>query len=732
MRLSRETKKNGIPIKYLVAIFVPILVLALFVINKRAFKRFYYSQIRIIKENILDQSFLVFHNESCPYHKDNFKQDLFLDTLDFKLPPKTVYNIQKDRKYFLNQYYLGREFLNVSQGFNYHKASCKVNSRKIDLKIKLFGMFPDHIENKSKYSFRAKAKNSNIFGITKFNILKPNSRGYQVDFMANKAYKNMTNGIEIFSQPVFTIMNKEVFGVMVFEEFYDKVLIERNFYRENTLFEVHKDAVSFNYIPSNLDTSFYNGLFKNDSLKHLVDIDKFITCLAISIVNNSKHNLEGINLHWYHNPVNNKLQPTIRELKLSRLDSFEFNTPKVLYRSNWMQLSKFSTIKYADFTSNLVSNLIINKKLNKDILGDKILNVIDEYRKILESNEYKKYVISFDKQHHRYLVNNENILKQNFKLLESKIKKSSYKPHFAKSPTKVIYIINDTQLTKDLVIENTQSLIVQPGVRIEFLNNSKLFIYGDLKAIGSKIKPIVFNATQSVSSIYISAKRDVKLNYCSFLGFSAFKKGSWKLPSGITFYETNFAISNCFFSENKFGDDYLNIFRCKNFKILNSTFHNVLNDAVDSDFSSGKIDNCKFVNIGNDGIDGSGSEISITQCSFEKVMDKAISCGEGSKFFVNHITISNSAIGFVSKDKSELIIYDFILQGNKLDFCSFQKKKEYGPGAIFFKTVDFKNTNFLFQEKSKVFINNTPAGVNFVQNVEDKLYGAIYGKASKK
>ena len=43
----------------------------------------------------------------------------------------------------------------------------------------------------------------------------------------------------------------------------------------------------------------------------------------------------------------------------------------------------------------------------------------------------------------------------------------------------------------------------------------------------------------------------------------------------------------------------------------NLKFENILNDAIDSDFSELEIVNSEFKNIGNDAIDGSGSSIII-------------------------------------------------------------------------------------------------------------------------
>lgn len=730
-----KLKKKGLIKPDYTKYYLFVIAIALFIVfslyNKRPIRRFVFSQIRILKETINDQSLLIFHDQSCPYHKFNDIQAPALDTLNFKLSPKSYYCIQKERKHFLNEFYLGRDFTNVTKDFGYHKAKVKFHSESLAIKIKLFGMFPDHIENKSKFGFRAKLKDKNIQGIRKFNLLKPTARGYQVDFLANSVYKQLADGITISSIPFYTILNKEPFGVMVMEEFFDKILIEKNRFREGALFEVNKNSIYYNYTPKNFDTTYFNNLLKSDSLKYLIDVEKFITCLAISIVNNSKHNLEGINLHWYLNPVINKIQPTIREVKLSEIKNIGFNKATFLYRSNWLYVSNASLIKYGTFTGMVITSLINKNVLNSETLTKKVLEVISSYKNIMKSESYKKFVLSFENQHHKYFDQQDEILNGNFVILEKTLHINENKKSI-KFRNEIINFYKDTFIKKDLIISANQVMLIKPGIKIVFENNSSLIVYGGLIAKGNKNEQIDFSTLNSKSSIFISSKAPIEFGHCNFSGFSALNKGHWQLPSGITFYETTFKLSNCQFKENIEGDDYINIFRCKEFLINNSTFLEVKNDAIDTDFSNGIISNCKFIQAGNDGIDGSGSKLTIKNCTFSQIEDKAISCGEQSIFYVNNVSIINCAIGFVSKDNSRVIIYNHFLHDNSLDMCTYQKKPEYGPGSIYFKAANLNNYNYLFQKGSSIYINNIPPRVRFVDKVEENLYGKIYGKASQK
>ena len=92
-------------------------------------------------------------------------------------------------------------------------------------------------------------------------------------------------------------------------------------------------------------------------------------------------------------------------------------------------------------------------------------------------------------------------------------------------------------------------------------------------------------------------------------------------------------ISNSIFKENVSGDDFLNFFRSNNIKIENSLFENILNDAIDADFSNVMIKNSQFNRIGNDAVDGSGSNVQIDNSQFSYVKDKAVSAGERMLYF---------------------------------------------------------------------------------------------------
>ena len=170
----------------------------------------------------------------------------------------------------------------------------------------------------------------------------------------------------------------------------------------------------------------------------------------------------------------------------------------------------------------------------------------------------------------------------------------------------------------------------------------------------------------------------------------------------------------------------LTFFRSNDVIIKSSYFKNILNDAIDSDFSNVTISNTIFDVIGNDAIDGSGSNLIIDQCKFSYVRDKAISAGEKSVVEVTNSLFSDNEIAVVSKDASKVLLQDLNFINNNIDFSSFVKKSYFGPSETIFKNTYVNK--YLIENNSKIIGKDS---ILFSTNVESKLYGNLYGRASQ-
>ena len=369
-----------------------------------------------------------------------------------------------------------------------------------------------------------------------------------------------------------------------------------------------------------------------------------------------------------------------------------------------VKLASFDCIKIIPNTiTNKIQFSIDFKNISYDGSGEidflHYLNQIDKIKKI-DHKQLNLAAVSF------------------LKLSETNLKRKKYK--------KIIFK-DKIEIYRDTILSNTE-LIVSKGTKIKLYNNAKIIIdQGVILFSGNENNPISVEGFGN-NSILLKNIDSISLNHVSFSGLSNFNDDCKKNPASITIYNSSCSINYCNFSKNRIGDDMINLFSSK-FTIKNCSFKDIISDAVDSDFSSGEISNSSFERIGNDAIDCSGTNLLINNVTFTKVSDKAVSAGENSKIDVINSKISNSAIGYVSKDGSKLnITGDIIMSDNDLDFVVFQKKNFYKTASLHYDGV-MEDYRYLFQEGCIIFSKDQE--LKYLLNVESKLYGKEYGKSSK-
>jgi len=158
-------------------------------------------------------------------------------------------------------------------------------------------------------------------------------------------------------------------------------------------------------------------------------------------------------------------------------------------------------------------------------------------------------------------------------------------------------------------------------------------------------------------------------------------------------------------------------------------------DAVDFDFSNGRIHNIFCFDIGNDCVDGSESRLTINRLVAKGVQDKGVSAGENSIIKINVFDAKNVAIGLVSKDGSELEVDEFRVGAVQLAIAAYKKKPEYSSPTLIVKKVFSSGSHLqaLLSNNSKVEV---PDEFNLLieesSSIESRMYGVEFGKATQK
>ena len=636
----------------------------------------------------------------------NYLKNNEIKTVNISMSPNNYVRMQKERSSMVSNYVLkGNQWFGDN---NYFKVRYNDGiSEDVKAEIKLFGMNPDHFRDSDGHSFRLRFDGKQGFGDKKVNFLNPRSRDFITDPLLNIIYGKLYGGLKINYKPVRVVLNKSNYGIFYMEDFFDKYFIEQNQKRESLIFEISNDSIYYNHLGE--DESFLeigtklNQMYHNDydSFIDKFDINKIKALIVLASVINDEHPLSDINMHWYYNNVTGLIEPTIREGFVKKTTSI--NIDKIL-------------------ANNAIINDIYNKHINSDFLYDMKSNLALIKEIILNDKEYnnlKNKMIGFGKK----IDKKENIILENIDILSNQLKNEE------KTEEKIvntIYINKDTTISGNYIVPKNTILKIREGVRIK-LKNAYIKVFGEFRAIGTSNKPIIIEGIGRESgTLFFNTEKSIIIQDVIFSNLTNANSG-YNQPAAITFYEcSSINILNSFFRGNLMGDDYINFFRSNNISIDNATFMNVLYDAIDSDFSQLSMKNSTFEDIGNDAVDGSGSMIDIYDNSFYNVQDKAISAGEESFINISNSIFKLNEIALVSKDASKIISINNLLENNIIDFASYKKKSFFGfPEAVFENT---KIKNYLIEDNSIVEGLDT---IIYTTNIESKLYGNLYGRASE-
>jgi len=303
---------------------------------------------------------------------------------------------------------------------------------------------------------------------------------------------------------------------------------------------------------------------------------------------------------------------------------------------------------------------------------------------------------------------------------------SIQKPGFViYSPSNNSYIVpaGQWQLSRDWQIDSGAKLVFNAGASLDLTQNATLVInHGSVDMNGEADAPIhIYSSDKTGGGLVVMNSHDIsQIWYTFFDGLASPQTLSQSILGSVTFYQSPVAINQSQFSSNS-SEDGLNIVRSK-FEIENSKFTQTASDAFDADFSTGSITNTIFIHTGNDAIDVSGSQVEISNVSIVQAGDKGISAGEVSRVQVEETTISDSNIGFASKDNSELTIRLGKIENTKLGFAVYQKKPEYGPARLidWNTTINNLEKQWLIEKNSILTYN----GNDYIQN-EENVYQQV-------
>ena len=283
-------------------------------------------------------------------------------------------------------------------------------------------------------------------------------------------------------------------------------------------------------------------------------------------------------------------------------------------------------------------------------------------------------------------------------------------------------------IDKTIVFPKNSQIVFLPGSQLKLRQGASIISFGTLNFLGTKSNPIKIYSDQGVGGglIAFGKKNRHLIKNTIFEGLSKTQFQGINSTGAVVFNETNVNLQGVVFKDS-YSEDALNIMLCK-FLLSNITFLRSQSDALDVDFSTGKIENISSELSLNDGLDFSGSTVTINGASIKNSGDKAISAGEASSILIDGFTIDQSIIGLASKDQSFIDAINGTIKNSFHAVSAYQKKEKFGPASITLKNIELlgSNNDFFVEIGSKVDIDG-----ELVKSKQSSIFEQLYGSLNE-
>ena len=283
------------------------------------------------------------------------------------------------------------------------------------------------------------------------------------------------------------------------------------------------------------------------------------------------------------------------------------------------------------------------------------------------------------------------------------------------------------RINETLRLPPKHSLRLDKGTTVTFAENAGIIINGSLFTLGEENARVLITGSSNLwSGVHINgggAKSLIK--YLTVSGGTGLFDGI-QIRGSFTINDALVTVENAHFMNN-LSEDALNLNQV-NGVLRDVEISNTKSDGLDADFSDVTLINSRFVNIGSqsgaDAIDISRTILYAEGVEITKVTDKAISIGEESKAYFEKLVITDSMVGVVAKDSSDVQVRNIKFSNVKLaDYMAYNKKSHYSGATIEVLNHLQKDPRAIAEHGSTIKIN---AKLTPTQNLDvEQLYSNI-------
>ena len=220
----------------------------------------------------------------------------------------------------------------------------------------------------------------------------------------------------------------------------------------------------------------------------------------------------------------------------------------------------------------------------------------------LENSDIKcNFAAIFNKKTEKLNLQKIDYINSSYKYKKFKNMNSlRYDKFFYKKDKKLFLISDKTIIDHNLFIPKGFEVIIKENQKLFLINQAFIISDSPWKIGGPEFKTSISGMKNNLgggllikNTDKLSIIQNTKFSYLD--GFNLNLLPEFNILGSINFYETNVKINNTDF-ENIYSEDAINIFR-SNFEINKNNYKNISSDAIDIDFSKGKIKSSKFKNV---------------------------------------------------------------------------------------------------------------------------------------
>jgi len=575
-----KKKKKNIFNNFLKAYFVFSFLLIIFFITI-----FFNSGIWINNKNeILHKIYVNGYNHHINIFKITFKgfKSLFYDyeEINIDLPLENLIVLEKNRTEIINNSKDGMRARN--QEFSEVKGFLTYENTKVPIRLRLKGVRITHFQEKDKASYKIKVLGGErIKGVRKFSFIKPRARNYIHEWLLHELAGEV-GLIKLKYDFAYLKINGESQGLYVFEEGFDKDLIERNQKRNGPIFSLDEEFNVHTYESrfemynknywnrdENIQLSNYaknklQGFFDNRfSLEDTFDIKKWALLFAISDLTYTRHGLATSNVKFYYNPISGLFEPIAYDGHRTNANynkNIKFFDDLNIYEFSKKYFDLSEEEKYQSYYEKTLNSFFFDKNENLN------LNSYSEYIGAIKKITDTKFLSNFFENRKKVINKINSAIYSDYFLIDN-VTYGKYGPGLYYFSQKDLFYRAEVlkqkiskELNKISAIETLDQIIIES----EYSPNNTSFIAVDLlckKFENNEKKDFIYKISTQQSS---GSKIEIKKNDPSLKNSKCYHvKFEDKFSDEVYLKKINYNLP-ILFNESQIKNKYLNYFHKKN------------------------------------------------------------------------------------------------------------------------------------------------------------------------